>query len=201
MIATLNGLLTFRSPEYAIVDVGGVGYKVTVSQQSFSKLPAVGEKILLFIHTAVREDDISLYGFASEEEKKIFQKLITVNGIGPKLALTILSGILPDDLVNALHREDLVRLTAIPGIGKKTAERMVLDLKDKLAEFLSGTGLRNLPDNGKRKLFDEALSALLNLGYTRSTAERTLTQVRIPEGSKLENVIRDALRSLSEGGR
>lgn len=194
MIASLNGILLSRAPDLTIVEVSGVGYKVSVSQQTYSKLPAPGEKIFLFIHTSVREDDISLFGFLEEEEKKIFQKLISVNGIGPKLALTILSGIPPQDLVEALHREDLSRLTAISGIGKKTAERMILDLKDKLEDMLSCAP--SIPTTGPRKIFEEAVSALTNLGYTRSIAERALSKMTILKESPLERVILDALKVL-----
>ena len=201
MIASLNGILSSRMPDSLIVDVGGVGYKVSVSQQTFSRLPALGEKVFLFIYTAVREDDILLFGFLDEGEKRVFQRLITVNGIGPKLALTILSGIQTRDLVEALHREDLVRLTAIPGIGKKTAERMILDLKDKLADFLTEGQSKSAPVDGKRRLFEEAISALVNLGYNRTLAERTVSQVSLKEGAPLETTIRQALKILSEASR
>lgn len=190
MIASLSGVLSWRVGDQVVVDVGGVGYRVFVSQLSSARLPPVGEKVFLFIHTAVREDDINLFGFVTDGEKRLFQKLISINGIGPKLALTILSGILPDDLVAAVRREDLVRLTAIPGIGKKTAERIILDLKDKLHEFFIG-------GNGKRELHEEATSALVNLGYTRSNAEKTLARLTIQEGTRLEVIIREALRVLS----
>lgn len=197
MIGSLRGTLVSQAPDHVIVDVGGVGYKVLVSRQTLSQLPSsVGVSLFLFVHTSVREDDISLFGFAEEQEKRIFQKLITVNGIGPKLALTILSGIGPQELVQALHGEDLIRLTSISGIGKKTAERMILDLKDKLTEFLYRSS--GPPAAGKRKIFEEAVSALVNLGYTRPRAERTLSDVPIPEGVPLESVIRQALRILSE---
>lgn len=199
MIASLNGQLIHRAPEHLIVEVAGVGYRVAVSLHTFSRLPALGEKVFLFVYTAVREDDISLFGFLDEQEKRLFQKLISVNGIGPKLALTILSGIVPEDLIDAIYREDLVRLTSIQGIGKKTAERMVLDLKDKLRdmplEAKTGTP-RPLPT--KMKMVDEAISALVNLGYTRNVAERALSQLTIKEGVALETVIRQALRLLSE---
>jgi len=196
VIASLNGILAHRSPEHLIVDVGGVGYKVVVSLHTFSRLPALGERLFLYMHTSVREDDIALFGFLDEREKKIFQKLINVSGIGPKLALTILSGIGPEDLIQAITREDLLRLTTITGVGKKTAERVILDLKDRLAEFLvagaptsTGTG---------RQILQEALSALTNLGYSRPVAERTLSQVPLKEGVRLETVLREALKSLSE---
>jgi len=201
VIASLQGHLIFKMPEYLIIDVAGVGYRVSVSLHTLTRLPSVGEKVFLFIYTAVREDDIVLFGFLDEEEKRLFQKLIAVNGIGPKLALTILSGILPQQLVEAIHREDLVRLTAIQGIGKKTAERIIVDLKDKLREFLSEERTTIVPDQGKRRLFDEAVSALVNLGYTRTMAERALSQITLKEGLALESVIRQALRGLSEVNR
>jgi Holliday junction DNA helicase RuvA len=197
MIASLNGLLAQKSPDSVIVDVHGVGYKVAVSLNSFARLPSVGDKVLLHIHTAVREDDIALFGFTEDSEKKVFLKLIGVNGIGPKLALTILSGIAPADLIEALHREDLVRLTAIPGVGKKTAERMILDLKDKLKELLTEDRTRPLPA-GPRGLLEEAVSALVNLGYNRNLAEKTLAHVPMTEGAALEQVLRKALRILSD---
>ena|SRR5579885_1556954 len=197
MIASLNGTLTQKSSDGCIVDVGGVGYKVAVSLNSFAKLPAAGTKVFLFIHTAVREDDISLFGFVDDEEKRLFQKLINVNGIGPKLALTILSGIAPHDLVDALYREDIARLTAISGIGKKTAERMILDLKDKLKELLVDDRFTKTAASSKNRVFEEAVSALVNLGYNRFTAEKTLAQVTVPENAPVETVIRQALKILS----
>lgn len=204
MIASLHGVLTHILEDSLIVDVAGVGYRVVVSDQTRLKLPALGSKAFLFIYTAVREDDISLYGFAEEQEKRIFQKLISVNGIGPKLALTILSGILPGDLVQALMRKDLVKLTSISGIGKKTAERMILDLRDKLAELAawatqqSPTGGKPTEASEREKIFEEAVSALVNLGYSQIKAEMILANIPL-EGATVEAVIRQALRTLSEG--
>ena len=200
MIASLNGILSSKSPEYSILDVNGVGYKVTLSLKSLAKLPSVGSKLSLFIHTTVREDDISLFGFVDEEEKRIFQKLISVNGIGPKLALTILSGIASADLVEALHHEDVARLTSISGIGRKTAERMILDLKDKLKDLFTDERLPQIQKtaaSAKNRVFEEAVSALLHLGYNRPTAERTLSKVPIGEGLPVEGLIRQALKILS----
>jgi Holliday junction DNA helicase RuvA len=197
MIALLNGVLAQKSMESVVVDVHGVGYKVAVSLNTFARLPGLGDKILLFVHTAVREDDIALFGFAEESEKKVFLKLIGVNGIGPKLALTILSGIAPADMIDALHREDLARLTVIPGIGKKTAERMILDLKDKLKELLTEDRSKAAPA-GPRGLIEEATSALVNLGYNRNVAEKTLAHVPVVEGAVLEQVLRKALKILSD---
>lgn len=201
MISSLNGTLLLRYPESIVIDIAGVGYKVFVSLKSSSRLPAIGSKVFLFIHTSVREDDISLFGFLEEMERTVFQKLIGINGIGPKLAMTILSGIAPQELVEALHREDLVRLTAISGIGKKTAERMIVDLKDKLKELLSADTKPIEPPTGSRRIIEEATSALVNLGYHQSMAEKTLAKLPIAEEVPLENVIRQALRMLSEGGQ
>src|ERR1700681_979136 len=134
MIAHLRGKLLTKHPNQAIVETAGVGYDVTISVPTFSDLPAVGADVSLHIHTHVREDQIALYGFLRPSEKILFEKLITVSGIGPKLAVTILSGMAADDLVGAIRGNDIARLTRIPGIGKKTAERMVLELRDKLPE-------------------------------------------------------------------
>src|SRR5262252_10177813 len=134
MIAHLRGKLLAKHPNQAIVETGGVGYDVTISVPTFSDLPAVGSEVALFVHTHVREDALALYGFLRSSEKLLFEKLITVSGIGPKLAITILSGMPADEMVGAIRGNDVARLTRIPGIGKKTAERMVLELRDKLPE-------------------------------------------------------------------
>ncbi len=190
MIASLTGILKEKGSSELIVDVGGVGYRVFVSLQTFHHLPNVGDRVTLMIHTAVRENDLSLYGFLESEEKTLFQKLISVSGIGPRLAMTVLSGIASQDLIQALRAEDLVRLTAISGIGKKTAERMIVELKDKLME-LTATPI-------KRPLHEDLLSALLNLGYNRPIAERTLSQMKIGENISLEHLVREALKILAE---
>src|SRR3984957_6617039 len=132
MIAHLRGKLLAKHPNQAIVETGGVGYDVTISVPTFSDLPGIGGEVALHVHTHVREDTIALYGFLLASEKRLFEKLITVSGIGPKLAITILSGMAADEMVNAIRSNDIARLTRIPGIGKKTAERMVLELRDKL---------------------------------------------------------------------
>src|SRR6476646_668157 len=132
MIAHLRGKLLAKHPNQAIVETSGVGYDVTISVTTFSDLPAVGTDVALYIHTHVREDALALYGFLRASEKVLFEKLITVSGIGPKLAVTILSGMAADEMVGAIRGNDVARLTRIPGIGKKTAERMVLELRDKL---------------------------------------------------------------------
>src|SRR6516165_6368084 len=135
MIAHLHGKLISKHPNQAIVEAGGVGYDVAITIPTFSDLPAVGSEVALFIHTHVREDAIALFGFLRPEEKQLFEKLITVSGIGPKLAITILSGMATTEMVGAIRANDHARLTRIPGIGKKTAERMCVDLRDKLDAF------------------------------------------------------------------
>src|SRR6202158_1127259 len=138
MIAHLRGKLLAKHPNQAIVETAGVGYDVIISVPTFSDLPGVGAEVALHIHTHVREDQIALYGFLRPSEKTLFEKLITVSGIGPKLAITILSGMAADEMVNAIRGNDIARLTRIPGIGKKTAERMVLELRDKLTVEKAG---------------------------------------------------------------
>src|SRR5437667_9113608 len=132
MIAHLRGKLISRHPSLVIVETAGVGYDVTISVPAFAELPPLGSEVAFHIHTHVREDQIALYGFLGPEEKQLFEKLITMSGIGPKLAITILSGMPADEMVNSIRANDLARLTKIPGIGRKTAERMVLELRDKL---------------------------------------------------------------------
>jgi len=174
MIAHLRGKLLAKHPNQAIVETVGVGYDVTISVPTFSDLPALGAEVALHIHTHVREDVIALYGFLRASEKLLFEKLITVSGIGPKLAITILSGMPADEMVAAIRGNDVVRLTRIPGIGRKTAERMVLELRDKLPE-----GGASVPPATPAisATEEDVLSALVNLGYQRAAAEKALTAV------------------------
>src|SRR5215831_14824033 len=171
MIAHLRGKLLAKHPNQAIVETGGVGYDVTISVPTFSDLPAVGLEVALFVHTHVREDALALYGFLRSSEKLLFEKLITVSGIGPKLAITILSGMAADEMVGAIRGNDVARLTRIPGIGKKTAERMVLELRDKLPAT-STPEAPAIPAIGATE--EDVLSALVNLGYQRAAAEKAL---------------------------
>jgi Holliday junction DNA helicase RuvA len=170
MIAHLHGKLLAKHPNQAIVETSGVGYDVTISVPTFSDLPAVGSDVALHIHTHVREDLIALYGFLRPSEKLLFERLITVSGIGPKMAITILSGMAADEMVGAIRSNDLARLTRIPGIGRKTAERMVLELRDKLPE--AGSATPAAPSLNATE--EDVLSALLNLGYQRPAAEKAL---------------------------
>ena len=171
MIAHLRGKLLAKHPNQAIVETAGVGYDVTISVPTFSDLPAVGAEVALHIHTHVREDLIALYGFLRPSEKLLFEKLITVSGIGPKLAITILSGMAADEMVGAIRGNDVARLTRIPGIGKKTAERMVLELRDKLPAAGPATAPAVPAMNA---IEEDVLSALMNLGYQRAAAEKAL---------------------------
>src|SRR6202050_3886943 len=174
MIAHLRGRLLAKHPNQAVVETAGVGYDVTISVPTFSDLPTLGSEVALHIHTHVREDQIALYGFLRPTEKKLFEKLITVSGIGPKLAITILSGMPADEMVGAIRGNDIARLTRIPGIGKKTAERMVLELRDKLPP----AGVETAPAVPALSATEEdVLSALLNLGYQRAAVEKALSIV------------------------
>jgi Holliday junction DNA helicase RuvA len=171
MIAHLRGTLLAKHPNQAIVETHGVGYDVVISVPTFSELPAAGAEVALHIHTHVREDALSLYGFLRLAEKHLFEKLLTVSGIGPKLAITILSGMPVDEMVGAIRGGDVVRLTHIPGIGKKTAERMVLELRDKLP---APTGTAEVSLAAASPIEEDVLSALANLGYQRTAAEKAL---------------------------
>jgi holliday junction DNA helicase RuvA len=196
MIAHLRGKLLAKHPNQAIVETSGVGYDVTISVPTFSDLPVVGAEIALHIHTHVREDQIALYGFLRPSEKVLFEKLMTVSGIGPKLGITILSGMPADEMVGAIRGNEIARLTRIPGIGKKTAERMVLELRDKLPS----AGPASAPAVSAMSANEEdVLSALLNLGYQRAAAEKALAVVaKNSKGGSFDAMFRDALAALSK---
>ena len=194
MIAHLRGRLVSKHPNQAIVEAGGVGYDVAISVPTFTDLPEAGRDVALHIHTHVREDAIALYGFLHVREKRLFEKLIAISGIGPRLAITILSGIPPDALITALRSGDLARLTRIPGIGKKTAERLVLELRDKVEEFATAPAAPAATPTE-----EDVISALVNLGYQRGTAERALgAAARNGSAAGFEQLFRDALARLSK---
>jgi holliday junction DNA helicase RuvA len=172
MIAFLRGRLLSKTPNRAIVECGGVGYDTTISVATFTSLPAEGAEARLHIYTHVREDQIALFGFAEPKEKRLFEKLLTISGIGPKLAITVLSGIDTDRLVTAIRAGDHATLTRIPGIGKKTAERVVLELRDKLDELATSPATASVSSMGPAA--DDALSAMVNLGYSHPIAERAI---------------------------
>ncbi len=200
MIAHLRGKLLAKHPNQVVVETGGVGYEVTISVPTFSELPGTGSEVALHIHTHVREDVIALYGFARPAEKQLFEKLMTVSGIGAKLAITILSGMAADEMAGAIRGNDVARLTRIPGIGKKTAERMVLELRDKLPPA-TGTSMPAVPTMSAME--EDVLSALVNLGYQRAVAEKTLAGV-VKNGAgkdvpaSFDAMFREALAGLSK---
>ncbi len=177
MIALLRGSLLEKHPNQAIVDVGGVGYDVTIPVSTYTHLPDTGAEVLLRIHTHVREDALSLYGFVTQDEKAMFEKLIGVGGIGPKLAVTILSGLAAPDLIHAIRRGEVERLVRIPGIGKKTAERMVLELRDKLPAA-TGEEPPAAAAEALSPVEQDVLSALLNLGCIRPQAEAAVRKAK-----------------------
>jgi holliday junction DNA helicase RuvA len=178
MIARINGILIQKTPTSLIIEAMGVGYEVFAPLTTFYELPEVGQNVVLQIYTQVREDAITLFGFFSQQEKDIFQLLITVNGIGPKLAMNILSGTDPQELVRSIARGDLNRLVRIPGVGKKMAERIIFDLRDKKIIDLSAVekGGKPLPVD-LQEMKDDALSALINLGYKNQVLQDVLERV------------------------
>lgn len=193
MIAYLRGRLIARHPNQAIVETGGVGYDVTISVPTFSGLPPMGGDVALYIHTHVREDQLALYGFLQAEEKQLFEKLITVSGIGPKLAITILSGMAAQELGNAIRGNDVARLTKIPGIGRKTAERLVLELRDKL-QVVGPEVVPAIP--ALSAVREDVMSALVNLGYQRTMAEKALASV--PKEGSFDAMFRGALAAMNK---
>jgi Holliday junction DNA helicase RuvA len=177
VIAHLRGQILYKIPNYVVIDCGGVGYELAISVTTFTELGEVGAEARLHVHTHVREDALQLFGFHEVTEKRLFEKLLTISGIGPKLAITVLSGIAADRLVAAIRGGDHATLTRIPGIGKKTAERVVLELKDKL-EDLAGSASRGAaapPSLGATA--EDVLSALENLGYARAVAQKAVESV------------------------
>ena len=192
MIAHLRGKLMQKDPARVIVDVNGVGYEIFIHLTTFTALPDTGSEVSIDIHTHVREDIIALYGFSTRRERTIFEKLMTISGIGPKLAVTILSGGSVDDLAGAIKRSDLARLTAIPGVGKKTAERIVLELKDKLRDFAEAVQ--------KPGVETDVMSALENLGYSRVLVESALQRAANGDrGAAFDVLFKRALQILTKG--
>src|SRR5256885_2850315 len=193
MIAHLRGKLIARHPNQVIVDAMGVGYDVTISVPTFSELPVAGSEVSLHIHTHVREDQIALYGFLRPEEKHLFEKLISVSGIGPKLAITIISGMPTDEMPSAIRGNDVARLAKIPGIGRKTAERMVLELRDKLPP--AGTDQVHVVSL-LSAVQEDVLSALMKLGYQRASAEKALNTIE--KNGSFDAMFRAALAAMSK---
>jgi Holliday junction DNA helicase RuvA len=201
VIALLRGSLIEKHPSRVVVDVGGVGYDVQVPLSTFYGLGDAGATVVLRIHTHVREDLIALYGFSTMLEQALFERLIAISGIGPKLGLAVLSGIEPSDLIRAIRTQDVARLTKIPGVGKKTAERIGLELKDRLPQ-VAILAAEPAPGAGRLEdqLRDDLLSALVNLGYQSASAEKAIDRViKASPDAAFEQALRDALRSMMKG--
>jgi Holliday junction DNA helicase RuvA len=203
MIGFLSGKILEKDANMVIVDVGGVGYEVTIPLSTFYELGEIGTEVSLRIFTYVREDTLQLFGFKTARERDIYLKLISVQGIGAKSGITMLSGMSADEIVAAIRTNNIARLVAIPGVGKKTAERIVIELRDKIGELSAGAAANGSskvgPDGGPDSIFDDALSALVNLGYQRNAAEKAL-QDAAKDGSEMnvQKLLRSALQKLAK---
>lgn len=199
MIGRLKGLLVYKAPPALMVDVGGVGYELSAPMSTFYDLPEVGREVTLFTHYAVKEDGVALYGFLTESERRLFREVQKVTGVGAKIALAVLSGASVDDFARLVQAGDITALTRIPGIGKKTAERMVVELRDRAADFAGG-GIAVVTGKGGAVPADpsaEASVALQQLGYKPAEIQRMLKQAE--PGDSAEHIIRKALKSVLRG--
>jgi len=196
MIAKISGSLAHKEPGEVIVDVGGVGYQLFISLGVFYRLPEMGAPVSFFVHTHMREDALQLFGFLEYEEKQTFLMMNSVSGIGPKLAIGILSGIPSRELVRALRGGDQVRLVSIPGVGKRLAERMIVELKDKMMALPEENPMGR--QDGSSQLMRDAISALVNLGYRRGESEKIVREVVNGDEGNLEVVLKETLRRLSQ---
>ncbi len=195
MIAHLRGKLLSKLPHQAIVEAAGVGYDVAISVSTFTALPAESSEVALHIHTQVREDTLALFGFLTRDEKRIFERLITVSGVGPKLAITILSGLSTERLVSAIRGQDHAMLVKVPGVGKKLAERLVVELKDKLEDMAVAAPAMQAAGPAA----DDVLSALVNLGYSRPAAQKAIETAVAKDksvGEDFEHFFRGALAAI-----
>jgi Holliday junction DNA helicase RuvA len=202
MIAHLTGILFSKSPQSVVVDAAGVGYQIFVPLSTFYQLPDEMEKVSLHVYTHVRKDMLQLFGFQTETEKEIFLLLISVSGIGPKLALNILSGIGLEDLLSAIVSADSERIVAIPGVGKKTSQRITLELKEKVSDIYEGIEVlpRDKVQIRNKEIFDDALSALINLGYPSKSAKIVIENVlRNDNDINLDTLLKEALRNMASG--
>jgi Holliday junction DNA helicase RuvA len=199
VIAYLEGLLHEKTPDHVVVLCGGVGYKVLIPVSTYYELPGEGETVALQVHTHVREDTLALYGFSSPTEKLLFHRLIGVAGVGPSLALKIMSGLEPQVLIDSIRRGDRQRLNAIPGVGKKTAERLILELRDKMPELAASEDRTTAASaDPARTLADDLVSALLNLGFARQQSESDVEAVVANDPDvKFEDALKIVLRKLS----
>ena len=208
MISYLSGKLLDKQATSVILDVGGVGYEVTIPLSTFYELGEVGSDVSLRIYTHVREDALQLFGFKTARERELYLKLISVQGIGAKSGISMLSGMSADEIVTAIRTDNLARLTSIPGVGRKTAERLVIELRDKLNEFTAQATQERIAAGGQHgqtetpadAVFDDALSALVNLGYQRNAAEKALKQA-VKDGTEMsvQKLLRKSLQLLAKG--
>lgn len=204
MIAYLSGKLLEKEANTVILDVGGVGYEVAIPLSTFYELGELGETVALRIYTHVREDTLQLFGFKTLRERELFLHLISVSGIGPKSAITALSGMSADEIIGAIRSNNLARLNSIPGVGKKTAERLVIELRDKIAKLagLASEEMKaeGIPVSSGDDIYDDAISALINLGYQRASAEKALKQA-MQEGTEMsvQKLLRRSLQLLAKG--
>lgn len=201
MIASLRGTLAEKEAAHCVIETAGVGYRVSVSSHTARSLPEAGEPVFLHTHQVVREDAVQLFGFADLEERRLFELLITVSGVGPKVALAALSGLLPAALARALKEENIAQLVGIPGVGRKTAERLIVELRDKI-EIVAAATAAPAPGRGvipRSERFDDAVAALTRLGYSQSQAQDALRKVAgTGEDPSLESLVRQALGRLSK---
>lgn len=206
MIAHLSGTLLSKQATSVILDVGGVGYEVIIPLSTFYELEDLGSKVQLRVYTHVREDTLQLFGFKSSRERELFLRLISVSGIGPKLGITLLSGMSADEMIASIRNNDLARLTLIPGVGRKTAERLVIELRDKVAQLATpeqedelGAQPKAAVAPSEESVRADALSALLNLGYQRSAAEKAIAAALGEDGeNSVESILRRSLRKLAK---
>ena len=194
MIASLNGIVLSKKPEGIIIDVGGVGYHVSIPLCNLADIPDQGEKVFLHIYTHVREDVLQLYGFVTDEDRKVFTTLIGISGIGPKLGLTILSGMPVDRFIETISREDVALLSTIPGLGKKTASKIILELKGKLPSL----DREENKSEGRASHSGDAVSALMNLGYKRPVSENAVEKALKSGAGAIEDIIKESLKYLTE---
>ncbi len=199
MLAYLIGTLTEKSPVEVVVDVGGIGYAVSITATTHQQLPALGEKVKLFTYLHLREDAISLYGFATDEERQVFKLLLTVSGVGPKMAQTILSGMSAGELREVIIANNLRALTNLSGVGKKTAERIMVDLRDKITKLDLKSSIEIPVQSDAQQARSDAYSALLALGYSRAVAEKALrAAIQESPNAKVDELIKLALRNTQE---
>lgn len=198
MIGQITGIIIEKQPPQLVVDVNGIGYEIDAPMSTFYQLPDAGQKVILFTHFVVREDAQLLYGFYTRDERTLFRTLLKVNGVGPRLGLTILSSVSPEEFVRLVMNNDTASLVRLPGVGKKTAERLVIEMRDKLSDWYQTEPVEtaNLIQNGSRpQILQDAISALISLGYKQNEANRTVT--KIDDGSaNSEELIRRALREM-----